>query len=578
MITLSPIKNDDDPNNNVSGASILVADANIALTSKIVQMDENTGFTVLATITGPVTTKTMNFSNVVNGVQIEVSINLPIFDMTTPDLTISKNGYVDNENEIKSRVISGKRDITDEFVITTTPAKITASLNGISRLTRNISSGYSKLISSDDESLSILKACFVDNFNGKLILKKPVYQSFSELRSSLGKTLAGELIAERKDTDINTFIATSKKYIQLGSALDNDELNDRNYHDVVIKVLPIQSVLLDAANMNSPAYRLQVTGNDVDDFGYDRIWINTNTFQAQPITLKGKTYRSEATSSYSSDDLTNKDGMQVYLANEDGDLIKYILSGTTLTEVKLGDDSGNCTSDVSGSIDNRVVSKKPLYDSTYDWFKSEFYTDGTNNPFWQYISITETINPSTMEVESKISFKKITKTVSSSSLEDCTDDESYGAVIPATLYSIADKTNALTITPNYNFIDYANGTLNFILYANNDQYKNNPTFIKYGIKYNNPFEYKNGKLKLVWQSYDEIENYSDYSYTINSTENIFNKKDIDASKVSITELGIFDQNHKLICYSYFPPIEYRSVENCFHVTAFISDIPLRAKA
>jgi hypothetical protein len=48
------------------------------------------------------------------------------------------------------------------------------------------------------------------------------------------------------------------------------------------------------------------------------------------------------------------------------------------------------------------------------------------------------------------------------------------------------------------------------------------------------------------------------SYTINTLRDFAINVQENNTIAEITELGIFDKNHKLIAYANFPPVEYRT--------------------
>jgi hypothetical protein len=52
---------------------------------------------------------------------------------------------------------------------------------------------------------------------------------------------------------------------------------------------------------------------------------------------------------------------------------------------------------------------------------------------------------------------------------------------------------------------------------------------------------------------------------------VFDKTDTNAGIVKVTELGIFDQNHNLMAYATFPPVEYKSDTQHFSTYMMVSD-------
>jgi hypothetical protein len=530
-------------------------------------------------------------SKLVNDVYVEVSdadfseiINLPLLESSEPFAYVIKENYVD-ESSLFYKVYLGEEDVTNQFSSTITPDSITLSKD-VTSFVLPI-----KKISPNDEYLEINSECFdsngnlsklitkervfVDYIKGKLILKKFIYPTFEALRQILGKTFAGKVLETRESADINRFVSINETFIELANALSDETLNDAKGHAIIIKVLPITSVLLENQTLNSPNYRIEITGDDIDTFSYDRVWINDSSFVPQPIKIGGKYYRTDGFDSYSTENLTNAEGLPVYLANEEGYLVKFSVINNELVEKKLGDDSGDCSADITRLFDRRVISRKPIYDSAYDWFKAEFYTDGTTNPFWQFIHFSENVDSTYQIITPKVSIEKIEKVNDIGLMTPITDGTEYGSIEKTTEFSYSEST--LSNAVNIDFLDYSSGTIKFNFLLNNELYKNSEYFINYGIKYKNSFFSQNGELKKVWVERQLIDNYCDYSYSVNSSENIYSKVDKDSAIASITEIGVFDQNHKIIFYSIFPPIEYRSDTQAFCPTIFISNVLLEDK-
>jgi hypothetical protein len=150
--------------------------------------------------------------------------------------------------------------------------------------------------------------------------------------------------------------------------------------------------------------------------------------------------------------------------------------------------------------------------------------------------------------------------------------EEYCAVHRAVGYSVANLQTF--VEPKLPFIDYESGRVNFVVSNPNEMYKGAEWLVKYGIRLKNSFYLASGAYRDVWFSRVELKNRLGYSYVVNSTENAFDSGDRDASIVEVTEMGVFDQNHHLILYSTFPPVEYRSDEHHFSVSLFVRNSAL----
>jgi hypothetical protein len=109
------------------------------------------------------------------------------------------------------------------------------------------------------------------------------------------------------------------------------------------------------------------------------------------------------------------------------------------------------------------------------------------------------------------------------------------------------------------YVDYTNGTVNVILQSPSNKYKTTSHLFKYGINATHDWDDTNKQRNNPWLlGSSNLKAFYTLNCIVNSTENMLDKTRRDDSIVRLTEMGLFDSQHRLIAYSRFPTIEYRS--------------------
>jgi hypothetical protein len=97
-----------------------------------------------------------------------------------------------------------------------------------------------------------------------------------------------------------------------------------------------------------------------------------------------------------------------------------------------------------------------------------------------------------------------------------------------------------------------NGELQLLLSEGSDYYNTNEDLTLYGLHFS-PAKYIENVDKL-----NTLASTLQASYTVNTLKDFAINVQDNNTIAEITELGIFDKNHKLIAYANFPPVEYRT--------------------
>jgi hypothetical protein len=520
--------------------------------------------------------------NSVQGIHIE---NLQLNIQTAKDISLLsvKDWYIDENDKAlvlqSTKIYAQDVDITNKFNIVFDEDIIKASYGGIDIrkqlykkenvpynfifnefvFNRGVSTvlDYPEVLLAGDEKPPIL----ISGLKTKVLMKKPIYQNFKSLLDIKKQTILinqepinkydGELFNE-----INT-IDERLQYVDLKYPLPKEELNDGLSHEVQLKVLTTASQQLKTTVMNNPDYIEEVSIVEIDKFGYDRIYFDPEGYPQSPVKINGTYYNLDNESMFETEKniFRNRNGLKIFQCDEHGNYIYWILENGLPVAKKLGEPNGDLSKVIYGAVDKRYNPRNPIFDSTYEWFVKQFYVKGQEtNPFWQTIRIKDFYNSTLKKWTQKIQTTRSEKSIDIIRDVDVQEIDLYSQVENGVNYEIFPDKISSSIQ---DYIDYANGKLNCIFKHPNINYYNNKSFIKYGIYANNSF-YQSGSHKNVWKDTEKVDILSTYNYAVNTLENKANLEDRNQAIVKVKEMGIFDENHNLVAYATFPPVEYRS--------------------
>lgn len=411
------------------------------------------------------------------------------------------------------------------------------------------------LIDSPDEKLQLTDddRFIIDGAPGSTMMIVPKYTSFSSLVSTLGRVISKNdfiyLYNDAKATnDLLKLSYIDYTYLYLSSLklYDQSSLNDiiSSTDYLKIKILPLNSVLVDTTYMNNPDYYTEVPLVDIDTFSYDRVWINEDVYLAPVVNIDGVIYNSSNFSQYSTSLWQNKDSIPVYLCDEQGHFVKQDTAyKTSLHYEVMGDELGNCSADKYQSVDPRLNPYTAQYETAYDYFYSNYYSDSELcNPFVKHIEIKDAFIDGKWQ-KSVASYVRRKVNGVLKNYEDSTVDASKKSFT---------KTNDAFVETD--IVDYNNGLVTTYLTADNASTDEYLTLA--GIKYSNPFSSSSFTLENCLKNVDVN---CKLSFDIDSVEDPANLE--KSCIVDITEMGIFDKNDNMIAYMTHPIAQYDTSKN-----------------
>jgi hypothetical protein len=137
------------------------------------------------------------------------------------------------------------------------------------------------------------------------------------------------------------------------------------------------------------------------------------------------------------------------------------------------------------------------------------------------------------------------------------------------LNQIVAEDGALRVKEDFLNFNAADGDIELLLSEGDEHYKNlinsnDGDMTLYGLNFSvnklkNMFDNDRSELSATLQA----------SYSVNTLRDFTTNVQDDSTIAKITEMGIFDKNHKLIAYAQFPPIEYRTEKQHAAFTAVI---------
>jgi hypothetical protein len=403
----------------------------------------------------------------------------------------------------------------------------------------------------------------IEGMKGSVLLREPAFETFRALQDKHGLVVQyrdDKTIATRSNTDINSIASVSSDFttITLGSLLGS-KYDDGEPHNIMLKVLPVKSVVPMIDKQNDPEYFMQVTGSDLNTYNYDRVWLNSQAIDPPPVRVGESLYDVSSSSSYHPETKIwrNNDGFRIMEANEEGKLVRATRVNDSIVRVVLGDETGSLAGDVYGSIDRRSYPREPIYKTAVDTLHSEFYVEGVDmNPFWQYVRVKDVYDTKRSEWTQETSLVKAVKSGGAYVFSNVSESEAYTSVMQGLDYSIDELTNVQV--KNAETVNYEEGIFKALLGEPSSMYAKNKTILKNGILFTNSFYMIDGEQRGVWSSSANVESNVVLTCIVNSTADLASTSNKDASIIQATELGIFDESHNMIAYLSFPPIEYRT--------------------
>lgn len=483
------------------------------------------------------------------------TINLDIHELS-PKLYVSHPQKSDDENEQFSvKVFSKELDVTDMFELSyesddgenyTVTAKyhnfeLTEQFKSVPGTTdildvENNTFVFTQLVSSAD--YTVKENCIIDGLKGKYILSQPKYLSFNELISSLERKVYYDepLAFEYSDDNQITLKAIEGNRMKIDT-----DLSDKGQF-FVMKLLPVQTFYPDTSTMNNKDYFTEVSVNEIDFFGYDRVWINENVFLPPTFEYDGQNYNGNSMSQYSIDTWKNKDNYRVWLSDKFGRFVKPIEVDGRVNYSVIGDELGDCSSEIYQSHEVRINLNELIYKTSYDKYKNKYFEKGIkSNPFLKKFRIKSAYNDGKIEFNSK----PFTDIIKRNKLFE-------------------ENLDGYTLDFNDDSIDYGTSDINFSLYYDESLYSEDDYKYFVGIKYNNV--YKSGSSNIINEDskIDVISN-----FVIDSTEDPFNEK--KDTKVEITEMGVFSKDDVLLAYMTHPKCQYDTKKNYIAYNLLIED-------
>lgn len=468
---------------------------------------------------------------------------------------ISDNLSVDG---INCKVYSEDVDITDRYIITKTSEQIKAACkySALSILTKDIKQVESNIKVGDidynnkfvysygEENTFVVnrqKDFLIRGLFGQVILLAPTFKNFKDLISSLGRMI---------DTDIEEIynVETADEKISIvdisSTKISIDHLLDTNAPYLRIKLMPVSSIILPSDLMNNEEYYTEISIDDIDFYGYDRVWVNENVFMAPPLKIENQYFNTESVAQYTVESWKNKDGHSVYLANEEGKYVKGFINNHRLNYKVIGDEFGNCSQEVYQSVNPRLNSTELIYKTAYDYYYNTYYSSARrSNPFFRFLKINQNIIGE--NIIDEIGLYQQLKENNAIVLKK---DENFNVINKIVLDLELNKTYHLE-----DVVDEKKGELNYIITCL-------PSAEEYsylaGIKYKN---YMYDSDIISDKKYCKVDSDLMAKFAILSKEDVTNTE--YKPIVNITEMGIFSKEGYLLAYMHHPIVQYNTKIN-----------------
>ena len=381
----------------------------------------------------------------------------------------------------------------------------------------------------------------IKGLSGQVILLAPAFKNFKDLVSSLGRMInTGVEEIYNVDTadekisivDINT------------TKISIDHLLDTTAPYLRIKIMPVSSIVLPSDLMNNKDYYTEVDTDDIDFYGYDRVWINENVFMAPPLKIENQYFNADSVAQYTVEPWKNKDGYSVYLTNEEGKYIRGFINNHILNYKVIGDEFGNCSQEVYQSINPRLNPTELIYKTSYDYYYNTYYSSTRrSNPFFRFLKINQNVIG-----ENIIDEIGLYQQLKENNAVVLKKDENFSVINKIVLDLELNKTYHLD-----DIVDEKKGELNYIITCL-------PSAEEYsylaGIKYKN---YMYDSDIISDKKYCKVDSDLMAKFAILSKEDVTNTE--YKPIVNITEMGIFSKEGYLLAYMHHPIVQYNTKLN-----------------
>ena len=487
------------------------------------------------------------------------NLNLDIVKLD-PVLYIDRDWVSDNLDidGINCKVYSEDVDITDRYIITRTNGQIKAvcEYSALSILTKEIKQVESNIESGDidydnkfvysygEENTFVINRqedFLIKGLSGQVILLAPAFKNFKDLVSSLGR-----MINTGVEEIYNVDTADEKiSIVDIDTTkISIDHLLDTTAPYLRIKLMPVSSIVLPSDLMNNKDYYTEVDIDDIDFYGYDRVWINENVFMAPPLKIENQYFNAESVAQYTVESWKNKDGYSVYLTNEEGKYIRGFINDHILNYKVIGDEFGNCSQEVYQSVNPRLNPTELIYKTAYDYYYNTYYSSTRrSNPFFRFLKINQNVIGE--NIIDEIGLYQQLKENNAIILKK---DENFNVINKIVLDLELNKTYHLD-----DIVDEKKGELNYIITCL-------PSAEEYsylaGIKYKN---YMYDSDIISDKKYCKVDSDLMAKFAILSKEDVTNTE--YKPIVNITEMGIFSKEGYLLAYMHHPIVQYNTKLN-----------------
>lgn len=487
------------------------------------------------------------------------NLNLDVVKLE-PVLYIDRDWTSDNLDidGINCKVYSEDVDITDRYVITRTNSQIKAvcKYSALSILTKEIKQVESNIKSSDidynnkfvysygEENTFVINRqedFLIKGLSGQVILLAPAFKNFKDLVTSLGRMI---------NTDVEEIynVETVDEKISIvdidTTKISIDHLLDTTAPYLRIKLMPVSSIVLPSNLMNNKDYYTEVDIDDIDFYGYDRVWINENVFMAPPLKIENQYFNADSVAQYTVESWKNKDGYSVYLTNEEGKYIRGFINNHILNYKVIGDEFGNCSQEVYQSVNPRLNPTELIYKTAYDYYYNTYYSSTRrSNPFFRFLKINQNVIG-----ENIIDEIGLYQQLKENNAVVLKKDENFNVINKIVLDLELNKTYHLD-----DIVDEKKGELNYIITCL-------PSAEEYsylaGIKYKN---YMYDSDIISDKKYCKVDSDLMAKFAILSKEDVTNTE--YKPIVNITEMGIFSKEGYLLAYMHHPIVQYNTKLN-----------------
>lgn len=452
---------------------------------------------------------------------------------------------------------------------------ISLSSNIISAVeTIKIPDNYNVLTLGTEQKLKISAGDILIGLYGYSISKVPVYKNFADLiyyegtliRKCKSSTTDGVQTIENLGTDEENhyYLESQLTDMKISQVSEDgsefklqllveafDDYNDNNEHYFMFKILTIAHQSPNATYMNNEEYFREVSVSEMSTFPPDRVWYNSKGSPLPPVQVGETIFNEENNYAYYKNDYVNANNFKIRLCDEYGHYINYDLDGN---EYRLDSGDGDCSTYVFSGSDGRYISPEPVNATCQEWYKENMWVKNKDvNPLWQIIHIVPKI-----ENKKWVQSVSLCKYVKSGNNQILSTKIDYPYISINNITKVETSDGVISYKENADMFNLESGALQLLLSEGSDYYKTDTDITMYGLH----FTTENLK-ELYSENEFNINSTMQVSYTVNTTRDFTTQNQENNSIVQVTELGIFNKNHKLIAYANFPAVEYRT--DCQHL-------------